>query len=313
MIMNNVKLSIIIPVRNAENSIERCINSLLNQTVKDGYEIIVVDNNSKDRTRMILEKFDNIKIIQNKNQGSYSSRNLGITIAQGELLFFTDSDCIAQNDLIEKIFECDQNYKFDIIQGQSLHNYTKNEVSDMIQFRYNDIFFTDILVNHPFCSRIDTRNCIINKKIFEQFGGFDDECILWGDLDFGYKLVESGYQIFYNNKIVIYHENIQELNEYISKIIKEGNNAFIYLRRKGKTFAYNYFKELLFIFTIKLRFDEIELIKEVLLLKNELESQIAYFHNSDISKKYLVFKKISEIAFKIGVLEAAKKEYYHKD
>ena len=98
MIMNNVKLSIIIPVRNAENSIERCINSLLNQTVKDGYEIIVVDNNSKDRTRMILEKFDNIKIIQNKNQGSYSSRNLGITIAQGELLFFTDSDCIAQND-----------------------------------------------------------------------------------------------------------------------------------------------------------------------------------------------------------------------
>ena len=77
--------------------------------------------------------------------------------------------------------------------------------------------------------------------------------------------------------------------------------------------AYNYFKELLFIFTIKLRFDEIELIKEVLLLKNELESQIAYFHNSDISKKYLVFKKISEIAFKIGVLEAAKKEYYHKD
>ena len=49
------------------------------------------------------------------------------------------------------------------------------------------------------------------------------------------------------------------------------------------------------------------------MLKNELESQIAYFHNSDISKKYLVFKKISEIAFKIGVLEAAKKEYYHKD
>ena len=68
MIMNNVKLSIIIPVRNAENSIERCINSLLNQTVKDGYEIIVVDNNSKDRTRMILEKFDNIKIIQNKKK-----------------------------------------------------------------------------------------------------------------------------------------------------------------------------------------------------------------------------------------------------
>ncbi len=81
-------LSVIIPAFNEENFLPRCLESLKNQKFKD-FEIIVVDNNSTDKTAEIAKKF-NVILFSEKNQGVAYARNKGSEIAKGEILVFTD-------------------------------------------------------------------------------------------------------------------------------------------------------------------------------------------------------------------------------
>lgn len=91
-------VSVIIPAYNASNTIDKCLNSVLNQTLKN-IEVIVINDCSKDDTLEKLKKYKNIILINNKkNLGPAASRNKGLDIANGEYIGFVDSDdYIAQN------------------------------------------------------------------------------------------------------------------------------------------------------------------------------------------------------------------------
>lgn len=92
---SSLKVSVIVPVYNVEKYLERCLNSILNQTYKN-LEIICVNDGSTDKSLCILEKFasdDNrFKIINKSNGGLSSARNAGLAIASGQFAFFLDSD-----------------------------------------------------------------------------------------------------------------------------------------------------------------------------------------------------------------------------
>ncbi len=92
---NQIKVSIIVPVYNVEKYLERCLNSLINQTLKE-IEIICINDGSKDNSLKILERYsqkDNrIIIIDKKNEGQSIARNIGIEKASGEYIGFVDSD-----------------------------------------------------------------------------------------------------------------------------------------------------------------------------------------------------------------------------
>ena len=87
------QVSIIVPAYNAEKTIEKCLDSLFNQTLKE-IEIIVINDCSKDNTLKILKKYKNkIKLIDNKkNLGPAGSRNKGLDVAQGKYIGFVDAD-----------------------------------------------------------------------------------------------------------------------------------------------------------------------------------------------------------------------------
>ncbi len=94
--MNSVKVSIIIPVYNVEKYISQCLESAINQSLKD-IEIIIVDDCGSDKSMDIAQEYaknDNrIKIIKNRqNQGPFTSRNNAVLAANGEYLVFLDSD-----------------------------------------------------------------------------------------------------------------------------------------------------------------------------------------------------------------------------
>lgn len=102
-----VKVSIIVPVYNVEKYLEKCLDSLINQTLKD-IEIICVNDGSKDNSLKILEKYsqkDNrIIIINQDNAGLSVARNSGIDIAKGEYIGFVDSDDWVDLDFYEKLY-----------------------------------------------------------------------------------------------------------------------------------------------------------------------------------------------------------------
>ncbi|MGV6830385.1 MAG: glycosyltransferase family 2 protein [bacterium] len=93
--MNNIELSVIVPVYNVEDYIEKCINSLQKQTFKN-FEVLIIDDESQDKSIEIVKSLTKndkrFKVISQKNKGLGGARNTGIKNASGKYLFFLDSD-----------------------------------------------------------------------------------------------------------------------------------------------------------------------------------------------------------------------------
>lgn len=123
-----VKYSFIVPVYNTKKYLKKCLDSLVKQTFKD-FEVIVVNDGSTDESLEIIEKYknkySNIKVINQKNQGLSMARNNGVLKARGDYILFVDSDDYIEKDLLKEvdknignadvlrfqIFTEDENYK----------------------------------------------------------------------------------------------------------------------------------------------------------------------------------------------------------
>lgn len=113
-------VSIIVPVYNVEQYINRAMNSLVNQTLKN-IEIILVDDESPDRCPQICDEYakndHRIKVIHKKNGGLGFARNSGLDIAIGEYVMFVDSDDTIKLDTCEKFYDLASKYNADIVTG----------------------------------------------------------------------------------------------------------------------------------------------------------------------------------------------------
>lgn len=114
----NKKVSIILPIYNVENYLEKCVESVINQTYEN-LEIILVDDGAKDSCPQIcdrLEKEDNrIKVIHKVNGGLASARNAGYEVATGEYLMYIDSDDKLKKDTVYKSVEAMERDESDIV------------------------------------------------------------------------------------------------------------------------------------------------------------------------------------------------------
>ena len=107
--MEKNKISVIVPMYNTEDYIERCIRSIMKQAYKN-IEILIVDDGSTDRSLEIcqgLQREDSrIRIIQQENSGVSKARNVGIENSEGEYIGFVDRDDYLANDMYEKLLDC---------------------------------------------------------------------------------------------------------------------------------------------------------------------------------------------------------------
>ena len=102
-----MKLSIIVPVYNAEKFLDKCLDSLVSQTIED-YEIILINDGSKDNSLSVMESYrekypELIKTVSVENGGQGRARNIGINLARGEYLGFVDSDDWVSAEMYEKM------------------------------------------------------------------------------------------------------------------------------------------------------------------------------------------------------------------
>ena len=103
--MKKNKFSIIVPVYNVEKYIEKCLESILNQTY-DNFEIIVINDGSTDNSKKILDNYKTnkkIKIINQDNQGLSIARNNGLGAASGDYILFIDSDDYIEEELLSTL------------------------------------------------------------------------------------------------------------------------------------------------------------------------------------------------------------------
>ena len=97
-----MNVSVVVPVFNGEKTIKQCIESLLQQKFSGSYEIITVDDGSRDRTAEIVKRFAKVKYVFQENAGPAKARNNGAKNAQGEIILFIDSDCVAKSNSLKE-------------------------------------------------------------------------------------------------------------------------------------------------------------------------------------------------------------------
>ena len=116
--MENVKVSVIIPVYNSEQYLEECLTSLLHQTLEE-IEIICVDDGSTDRSQMILAHFSKkdkrLHVLHQNNQFAGVARNHGVLLARGKYVCFLDSDDFFDRTLLEKAYTRAESSQSDIV------------------------------------------------------------------------------------------------------------------------------------------------------------------------------------------------------
>lgn len=132
--MSTYKISIIVPIYNVEKYLDRCVQSLLNQTLKN-IEIILVDDGSPDKCPQMCDDYaqkdTRIKVIHKTNAGLGFARNSGLEIATGEYVAFVDSDDYVDTTMYEKLYNETINYKYDIVYcGFVVENKDKSTFSE---------------------------------------------------------------------------------------------------------------------------------------------------------------------------------------
>ena len=138
------KISVIFPVYNVENDIKEALNSLLNQTIVDDIEVIMVDDGSTDHSKYIVEEYaenyENFYAFHKENGGLSSARNYGMKQANGEYISFFDSDDLLAFDAYEKLYNYAKKDQCDIIVGNLLKfNAQKTWGQGMCEFVFKDI------------------------------------------------------------------------------------------------------------------------------------------------------------------------------
>ncbi len=214
-------ISIIMPAYNRADMIGITLESFINQNYPaDKYEIIIADNNSKDETKKVVEDWiekSKVKItyLLERKQGVHYARNSAAKIAQGDILYFTDDDMIADRNLLKEIVKpFSEDPKIATATGRVLPKWDKEPPKWLLELCYNGWLSLNDQGEKEYSSKDDLGvwSChqAIKKDIFFEAGGFnpentDGEWIGDGETGLNLKIRDMGYKFAYNGKSLIYH------------------------------------------------------------------------------------------------------------
>ena len=200
--MNNIKVSVIVPVYNESTYIPATLNSIINQDFKD-FEIIVVDDGSGDDSLKVVEKTLEktsvpYKIITQPNQGVSAARNNGIANSNGEYIVFVDGDDIIRSDHLETLYNPD--YDFSLTQlvkkdGDTLTDAFKWEVENI---SCDEFIKKELKMEIPFnFTELSYKRSIIVENNIE----FPKDVIYGEDTYFALKALSFGENIHISNNV----------------------------------------------------------------------------------------------------------------
>ncbi|HFI0401457.1 TPA: glycosyltransferase family 2 protein [Streptococcus suis] len=163
--MTNRLISIIVPVYNAEKSIDTCVSSILEQSYEN-FELILINDGSSDSSLSIVEQYNSdsrVRIIDKENEGASETRNRGIREAKGDYLLFIDSDDYIDRDYVECLYKEIEQSEFDmVISGIRMVDSTGRELN---RFCLNDSPWSKYMITSP-CTRIIRRKFILDNDLF---------------------------------------------------------------------------------------------------------------------------------------------------
>lgn len=201
------KLSIIVPVFNDTEGLNKVLESLGNQSLHYEFFEVIVVNNGIDELDIRTEFYSrlNIKIIHEPKPGSYVARNRGISEAKGEIIAFTDSDCFPDLNWLKngmQLFSLDVKHEIGILTGP-VPLFFKNPLAltDAEVYEKYTGFTTEVYAKE---GHAITANWFSYKSVLEKFGNFNEQLKSNGDSELSGKISQR-YSIIYSQDIIVRH------------------------------------------------------------------------------------------------------------
>lgn len=292
-----VKVSVVVPVYNAEKYIDRCINSIITQTLED-IEIILINDGSRDKSLEICKKYEyidsRVRVIDKSNSGVSSSRNLGIDISTGEYITFIDSDDWIEPNMIENLYIKAKEYKGSIV----ISNYFRNYI--------NEQHIINLNIKDEYLEKNEIKEKLIFPLIGKQYIDEKDNILgfrsPWAKL-FRLDIIKE-HKIRFKEELTIYEDalfNIEFLSK-VNKVIIDKNAYYHYFNNSNSTL--NSYNENCWI----INKNYIELVSEFL-IQNNYKNQIgnrfifmkldlvtkAIFNECKSTSKKNIYKRIKNI------------------
>lgn len=301
MINDNVQVSVIVPIYNVEKYLSRCVDSLLNQTLRE-IQIILVDDGSTDRSGVIslryAKEYSNILYVRKKNGGLSDARNYGLNYAVGDYVGFIDPDDYIENNMFQNLMSYSENKTKKIVECNFLWEYPDREKKDTID-GYNSL--NDYLIN----GRVVAWNKIYLLEWLKDNNLKFKNGILYEDLNFFFKMITKLNSIKEINVVPIYgihyvqHKGTITSNydEKIEEIITSYDDVIKYYKQYGNYSLYSKELEYKFVRNLLCSF----LIKTLKISDRKIKHRILNRFWNEINSRFPLWRKNGYIRGKGGV------------
>ncbi len=233
-------ISVIVPTRNNERTIDLLMKSLQRQGIRA--EVIVVDF-SVDRTPEIVMKYDFVKLIRVQHPGANLARNIGVKTAKGDIIVFTDGDCEVPLDWLENILiEYEKDPGIVCIGGSVLVSSSLRE--SIVACYYNESLWPMMPIYRqtieltkdnfhkirvPNSNNISFRRAILERFPFDEefMGGYEEVDLLW-------RICSNGFRVIISPRIIVYHHHSRNLRSLLRRAYNYGKGHALFFLKHMK-------------------------------------------------------------------------------
>lgn len=232
--LSNPYVSVVIPVYNDPERLKMCLEALENQTYPTRcYEVIVVDNGSDESIEGIVNQFGQAVATYESRIGSYAARNKGISLAKGDIIAFTDADCIPASDWIEKgVASLVSVSNCGLVAGK-VELFSKLEQPNTVEL-FESIGWwrsqKEAIEQYRYGA---TANLFTFKSVIDVAGCFDHTFKSHGDIEWGQRVFALGYKQIYADDTSVYHPYRTSLAEFSKKVIRLLGGELDIKKKKG--------------------------------------------------------------------------------
>lgn len=207
-------VSVLIPTYKSWDLLSKCLAALSRQTISEPFEIIVINNDLDPHIPDELKVYGNVTFLQELKEGSYAARNKGIEAAKGEILVFTDADCIPHEKWLESGIKTLMQTHCGIVAGDIRLFYRNPK-----QLTVAEVYDKYTAFNQK--GYVANRNCVTAnwfsyKTIMEEFGYFNSNLKSNGDAELSRKIANK-YPIIFDENAIVYHPARYSMEEIIIK------------------------------------------------------------------------------------------------
>jgi glycosyltransferase involved in cell wall biosynthesis len=232
-----MRISVIVPTYNEEETIGKCLEALRNQTFRD-YEIVVVDGHSKDNTVEVAKKYAD-KILLDEGKGAGAARNLAVKAVNSEIVAFVDGDTIVPENWVETV---DKAFKKGVVGvggpllpagGGLLDKLIFSLCADLVRR------ISSALGSHQFSGA----NCAYSREAFLKAGGFREDLDMLDDADLSMRMKKFGKEKFEPRLYAVTSIRRSKQRGHI-RTVKEYLQGYLSLLSKGVVKKHSYLREI---------------------------------------------------------------------